>query len=303
MNNFLSKTGLSITQAQSASNLANQKAMSIKDDLDRWQIIKASVKLDGTVYVLNHGVELINSEVKEMLMNISQLHAVQAFLMYNLKERQAMMKEIEYREFEFEYDVEQPIRPEPKESISIEEFNPFSAKEQAEYLAVEAYAAHIGQFIHKDEQLDKYRKNFHAMMDFDTRVIGEETLPVTKEEKVSKDALDALHEDLSKEHRKYNQRLNYFKAKSKNLLDKHSQQIYVENNAIQDYNEGVFQAYNTERQLWNDKYNVAKAKARNIFDAQVSSDLNKVSQLRITIPQEYKELIDELIETGDKESK
>ena len=301
-NTFLGPKGLSITQAQSVSNLANQKAQSIKDDLNRWQIIKNTIKIDGTVHVLNHGVELSNSAVTEMLEEVGNLHALQAFLMFNLKSRENEMEEIEGRIFEWTIiDKEnKPVRPHSIPRIEFPNertYDPLTAKERAEYLAAEAHASHVGQFIHKGEHLDLYRKNYYKLMDFDTRTYNSVVYPVTKQEKVSKNALDALHESLSIQHREYNQRVNYFKAKVKNMLDAEIQRISVANNKIDDENHKIYEQFGNKLDVWLNKQETAKSKARSEFDAQLSSDLNAFSKLRITIPEEYKELTNSLMGT------
>ncbi|MFN9959268.1 MAG: hypothetical protein ACK55I_39760, partial [bacterium] len=89
--------------------------------------------------------------------------------------------------------------------------------EYSEYLQAEAMAAHLGQFIHKNGKLSQLRKdlpNTPSIEWFEVEEGKKTPVKVTKHHVSA--ALLGIHEDIAEAHRKYEQRVNYYKAKVKN---------------------------------------------------------------------------------------
>ena len=109
MKNSLSKKGLSLSEAQSISNLCNQHAAEIDRIFNQVTPSHKTVKIDGVDYVTEQGVSLPEN-VKDVLLKKCSLHALQAFLMENIKAKNEMLKDIDKRRFVF--DEEEPTYPE-----------------------------------------------------------------------------------------------------------------------------------------------------------------------------------------------
>ena len=83
MKNSLAKNGLSLSQAQSISNLCNQRSRDIQNKLSVVNNVQKTVKYGDEHYVETVGNPL-PSNVVELLLEKSRLHAAQAFLMENI---------------------------------------------------------------------------------------------------------------------------------------------------------------------------------------------------------------------------
>ena len=156
MRNSLNTTGLSLSQAQSISNLCFQRTQDISSNLSVINNAEKTLKIGNETYIETVGNK-IPANVVELLLEKALLHATQAFLMENIKAKDSLLKELKAK-----YFISPLTEPEwPKiESITliplVDEkwgWDQLSLSEYNEYLEAEAYAAHIGQFIHKDCKL------------------------------------------------------------------------------------------------------------------------------------------------------
>lgn len=233
MKNNLAKTGLSLSQAASISNLCNQRAQEINNTLTGINNATKSFMTGGDKYILEVG-KPIPSNVVELLIEKGQLHATQAFLMTNIKAKDEMLQEIRQQSFVSEkHAPERPKEVEFKPQPLVNEnwgWDQLSNGEYAEYLEQESYASHIGQFIHKNSPLDSLRKALPSIkaLDFIELETGKKT-PVKVEAHHTSEDLLKYHEVLAGKHRDYEMRCNYFKAKVKNLVTEENARISKEN--------------------------------------------------------------------------
>ena len=87
----LAKKGLSMSQAQTVSNLCNQNAIEIQRELESYNNCGKSINVDGQVYDLQEGIPIPN-DILEKLKNKGDLHACQAFLMEAIKGKDTVIK-------------------------------------------------------------------------------------------------------------------------------------------------------------------------------------------------------------------
>ena len=93
--NSLASKGLSLSQAQSISNMCFQRAQEIDRSLNAVNNISKSITFDGNTLSIVEGNPLPHpSRVITMLTEKSQLHAAQAFLIENINAKTAMLNEI-----------------------------------------------------------------------------------------------------------------------------------------------------------------------------------------------------------------
>jgi hypothetical protein len=171
-----------------------------------------------------------------------------------------------------------------------------SDKEFAEYYEAEAYAAHIGKFIHKKGKLSILRSEINVLagLEFISIKDGEKT-PVIVKKHHTPDQLNTLHEELATLHRKYEQRVNYFKAKVKNLVSE-------ENARIHKVNAITIDNYKTDQAKLDEVYNaqyVAFMNARRAFLAHAEAEkeiaLKEAAQLRIVVDPRFQKVVDEFL--------
>ena len=91
--NSLSTKGLSLSTAQSISNLCNQRSKEINSKLEQTNNFSRTLKIDGESYTETESSPL-PGDVVSLLKEKSRLHASQAFLMENIKAKDEMINSI-----------------------------------------------------------------------------------------------------------------------------------------------------------------------------------------------------------------
>lgn len=306
MRHNLQNTGLSLSQAASISNLCNQRAMEISNTLSGINNATKTFKQGGDTFTLEVG-KSIPSNVVDLLVEKGKLHATQAFLMSNIRAKDALINDIKREKF-----VTTLLAPEqPKyesfqaESLIDEDWgwDCLSQAEYSEFLEQEAYAAHIGQFIHKGGALDVLRKGLPnaKVLDFIEIEVGRKT-PVKVDIHHTSDELLNYHEKLAALHRTYEQRVNYFKAKVKNLVTEENARISKENAVkgaeINLINQKLRQEYNDAMSTHQE---AVKVEYEN-FEADRQARIQHASALRISIDPRFQDTIDKFLKNLDPES-
>jgi hypothetical protein len=295
-NHSLSTNGLSLSQAQSISNLCNQAARDINSKLNNINNVTKELTIGDKTYVETKG-NPVPSDLMQLLDTRSRLHATQGFLMENIKAKDDLLKEIKNREFIF--DLESPEYPELKEEDYLSEVSEewgwcqLSNSEYSEYLEAEAYASHFGQFIHKGGVLDKLRNELPTIKTLEWIQIedGKKTpLNVTIHHTI--DQLGELHEELASVHRKHEQKVNYYKAKVKNLVTTENARI-ARHNAdktaeVTEINDKILTEYKSAREKWQSAYKKAKME----FEELRQKEISKAASLRIEIDPRFKSTVD-----------
>ena len=304
-NHSLSAKGLSLSQAQSVSNLCNQRAKDIQASISVINNAQKVITIDGKDYVKTVG-NAIPLEIMDLLKEKARLHAAQAFLMENIKAKDEALSEIKNRRFDS--GIEGPESPRYADVDFVENVNEqwgwdqLTTKEYCEYLEAEAYASHVGQFIHGGGKLDKLRKELPTMELLEWAEIedGKKT-PVVVAPHHTSEYLADLHEDLSGLHRDYEQKVNYYKAKVKNLVTLENARIARVNadnqSAANEINDKLITEYKTARQAWLAQV----SKATNEFEEARQKETAKIAALRIEVSPTFKEVIDGFLSKLGKE--
>lgn len=300
----LKKTGLSLSQAQSISNLCNQKSTEINRELNNINNFSREIKMPDGELLSQVESKPLSSNLVESLIAKSKYHALQAFLMENIKEKDNLLKEAFSLKFQEPESIKKPAYPtyaEPNEQYHVDEtwgWNQLTEAEYQEYLEAEAYAAHIGQFIHKNGRLD-YLRNELTTTDLLQWIDIQDGVksPVILKPHHTPEQLMELFEELSGIHRKYEQRVNYFKAKVMNLVNDRNATISSENaklvEAANKENEILRTQYKAEVQDYHAKVTALQHK----FEAEKEKTIKEISQLRISIPERFKGMVDEMLST------
>lgn len=299
MKNSLAEKGLSMSQAQSISNLCNQRAREITSKLSDVNNASKHITIDKVTYTEQQGIEL-PANVSEVLIEKARLSATQAFLMENIKAKDELIKSIK-NEY-FEYEVPAPQRPEyalAKQANPVDEkwgWNQLSIAEYNEYLEAEAFASHIGQFIHKGGKLDQLRTELPTIktLEFMEVEAGKRT-PMTITVHHKADDLMELHEQLAGLHRDYEQKVNYFKAKVKNAVTTENARIAKDNafqeSIVDEANEILRTKYSQEAEAWQSQYK----KALQEFEAQRQARIQAAVGLRIEVAPRFQDVVNEFL--------
>jgi hypothetical protein len=297
----LSTKGLSMSQAQSISNLCNQRAQNIADQLESVNNASKTITIAGVDYEQQEGIPLPGN-VTDLLKEKAKLHACQAFLMEATKAKDQELTAI--RNMRFIFDTPMPERKELADAILLDTvgedwaWKQLTDAEYNEYLEQEAYASHIGQFIHKRGILSVLREQITkiASLEWITIKDGEKT-PVKVAKHHTAANLNAKHEELAKLHREYEQRVNYFKAKVKNLVTMENARIAKANaDVINEYNELESQN-NAEYQVLYSEWLSARKLAHQEAEVERENLTKDTAALRISVDPRFQDVIDMFLES------
>jgi len=296
----LAKNGLSMSQAQSISNLCNQNAQEIERELYSYNNCSKSINIGGQNYSLQEGIP-VPGDILEKLKNKGDLHACQAFLMEAIKGKEAEIERLRGIQPELSHLVkpERPVVPDYDIMYDVNEswgWSQLTDAEYSEYLQAEAMAAHLGQFIHKNGKLSQLRKelpNTPSIEWFEVEDGKKTPVKVTKHHE-SQDLME-LNEFIADEHRVYEQRVNYYKAKVKNMVSD-------ENARIQKVNaDEAAEFLKLEKQLMEqyqiamDAYNGEILRLTMEFNSARELAIKETAALRINVDPRFQHVIDMFI--------
>jgi hypothetical protein len=292
----LSNKGLSLSQAQSISNLCHQRALDINAELNGINNVSKTLKIGEDSYTETVG-KPVPSNLTELLLEKSKLHATQAFLMENVKAKDGLLNEARYKSYDSE--LEQPVSP------KLERFEPIDSVDESygwsqltigeinEYTEAEAYASHIGQFIHKHGPLDYLRKELPTIKTLEWIEVeqGKKTPLIVNIHHTNEQLLE-IHNELATKHRQYEQRVNYYKAKVKDLTT-------IENARIAKHNADGFSKINEVNELLNNEYQkqvktymAELTRLKEVFEAQRQTEISEIASLRINVDSRFQDVID-----------
>jgi len=292
----LSTKGLSMSQAQSISNLCNQRAQEISNQISSVNNAEKTVTIDRQKYVTVPGIAF-PSNIKDLILEKSRLHACQGFLMEAIKAKDALINRIRYEDFT--YDVKVPERQQaPSISLleTVEEswgWERLLDSEMADYLMNEAYSAHIGQFIHNRGKLDTLRRELNNLPSIEWMEVetGKKS-PVQVTKHHTSASLLELHEELAQAHRSFEQRVNYFKAKVKNLVTDENARIQKlnaerlgERNKLQS---DLDQEWSLQYTAWSNQ----REEDEKHFESERELRIKDAAALRISVDSRFQDVID-----------
>jgi hypothetical protein len=243
----------------------------------------------------------IPGDILDKLKNKGDLHATQAFLMEAIKGKESEIDRIRksspnlshlvkpervyIEDYELDYGVEESWG-----------WSQLSDSEYSEYLQAEAMASHLGQFIHKNGKLTQLRKDLPntASIEWFNVEDGKKT-PVKVTKHHVSGALMILHEEIAEQHRVYEQRVNYFKAKVKNLVSDENARIQKNNADKAAEFLKLEKEVNEKYQLAMDAYNGEVLRLTMEFNSQRELDIKSAAALRINVDPRFQHVIDMFI--------
>jgi len=302
--NSLGNKGLSLSQAQSISNLCNQEARDIQSKIDSINNCEKTLTLPTGVYVETQGIKMPD-DIIDLLQEKARLHATQAFLMDNIQAKQNMLDALKKKRFEF--DIPNPTPPDYDAFYYQDEVNEewgweqLSRGEYNEYLEAEAFASHHGQFIHKNGKLDKLRSELPKLKTLEwIELEREKKTPMNVTIHHTIDELGELHKNISAIHRQFEQKVNYYKAKVKNLVTLENARIANDNAFLQSFENEANDKRNSQYSIAIQEWQGKRKKAEMEFNANIQNEIGKVAALRIMVDPRFKVVIDRFLDTiGD----
>jgi len=299
MKNSLSSKGLSMSQAASISNLCNQRSKDITASLTDINNVEKTLTIGEETYIETQG-NPIPTDVVQLLQAKARLSATQAFLIENIKAKDELINSIKREQFK--YDIEAPIRPQTISEVLRNEvdedfgWDTLSAAEYNEFIEAEAYASHIGQFIHKGGKLDRLRAELPTIktLEFMEIEVGKKT-PMKVSVHHTPTQLLTIHEELAALHRGYEQKVNYFKSKVKNAVTSENAKIQKERGEIQarvnQQNSDLSNAYKLAYEQWT----AEQYKAQHEFEEKRQARIQDAVNLKIEVAERFQDVVDEFL--------
>ena len=300
MKNSLAAKGLSMSQAASISNLCNQRSRDLTASLADINNVEKTITIAEEVHIETQGNPMPQNIVA-LLTAKARLSATQAFLMENIKAKDELINNIKRENFQ--YEVEAPERPKqisetlPSEVSEDFGWDTLTVAEYNEFLEAEAYASHIGQFIHKGGKLDKLRAELPTIktLEFMEIEAGKKT-PLKVKVLHSPAYLLSIHEELAALHRGYEQKVNYFKSKIKNATTSENARIQKERGDIQarvnEQNLDLANAYKIAYDTWT----ANQRKAQHEFEEKRQGRIQEAVNLKIEVAERFQGVVDEFLD-------
>lgn len=293
----LSKKGLSMSQAQSISNLCNQRAKEIETELTSFNVCQKTIKIGSDEYVQQEALPM-PKDILGILEAKGKLHATQAFLMEAIKAKEDHIKGLQWTSCDYSH-IQEPQKPESREAVTESPVNEswgweqLSDAEYSEYLHNEAMAAHLGQFIHKNGKLTQLRKELNNTPSIEWFEVeaGKKT-PIKIAKHHTSAELLATHEAIAKKHREYEQRVNYYKAKVKNLVSDENARIQKDNADVVAKHAAILQvereAYMTALKAYREEVLQFEME----FNSKREIAIKEAAALRINVDPRFQSVID-----------
>lgn len=295
--------GLSMSQAQSISNLCNQRAEEINQDISIINNFSKSIRIDDE-HIIQKG-NPIPENIVDMLETKSKLHACQAFLMENIKAKNALLSDAKFDSADVS-GVEKPVKGDylDIDDILLDEvdedfgWEQLSSGDYNEYLEAEAYASHIGRFIHKNGKLADLKQFLPLIPDIEWMEIEKDKkVPVTINiHHTSKDLFD-LHEKLAKLHRIHEQKVNFYKSKVKNIVTEENTRIAKHNNDLVNKKELHDQEVDNVYYKSLEEYNKKVSSIKSQFEIDRQEKIKEIALMRIFVDNRFKEVVDMFMES------
>ena len=296
--------GLSMSQAQSISNLCNQRAEEINQDISIINNFSKSIAINELGHIIQKG-NPIPENIVDMLETKSKLHACQAFLMENIKAKNALLNDAKFGSADVS-GVEKPVKGDylDIDDVLLEQVNEdfgweqLSSEDYNEYLEAEAYASHIGQFIHKNGKLALLKQELPLIPDIEWMEIEKDKkVPVTINiHHTSKDLFD-LHEKLAKLHRIHEQKVNFYKSKVKNIVTEENARIAKHNNDLVNKKELHDQEVDNIYYKSLEEYNKKVSSIKSQFEIDRQEKIKEIASMRIFVDNRFKEVVDMFMES------
>ena len=282
---FLDTKGLTTAEANYTANIIKELCERISNEIKQLTLFKGTLNFQGKQTEYNKVYKVENLE--EKCLEEGNLYALSAWLREAIKSKEALLKQVENDNFdisllnEVNYGKATSLLTEDEVKYSL------PINELAEYLAYEAKAAHIGKKVHPNGIFEQWFNMIKNTPKVQINEINKDYI-VEFDQVVDEKDLYQTYFTLQKEYREAEQKVNYYKAKVKNLLNERNQEINQKNRALQD-------KLSQDLEIQNSKNLALQAEINNLRGQK----LKEVSELKIIIPNELQKTL-EYVQTYSK---
>lgn len=294
-NIFLSNKGLTSTEANHYANMAKEILEESTKCLANLQFYDVYIEsLSGaSKKLMSRGTNDL-SKITESIELISRMNTFCAWVREAIKSKEQMLSNLDsisLEDWAKNNNVELPEMPEhvpvltlPTEKDIIDEWNP---EKRLKYLRLEACASTIGKYIHPNGTISKARENYHeaATNPIRKEVLASDIILYSHNITLSNAVVESMFMLLQNNHRSFEKELNAMKAELKSELNKRILEAnQKQKDNLNKFND-AYTAYTTERSKIITEFNNWKTKEQ-----------ERISKLRISLPQDISNILDNIKE-------
>lgn len=297
-NVYFSKEGITSTQANYLANMAKEFQNAAAERLNNLKFYQTSVAVIGSSdkQLSSTGTSDI-SFISEDLNLSAAMNAFCAWIREAIKEKDNQLSQVERLSIEawaYQQGISMPVAPttlrDPEPVTKEMVMDTWDLDKRNRYFRLEAYAATFGKFVHLEGAYNKARKTAHKIVTNPITVEGTGRDTVLKFHELTVDIkqIDSTFMELQNIQRKYEQELNCMKAELNETVNKLTNELWAQFKVDCD----------TYKALYNE-YQIALAELRAQYNTWRTNEIERISQLKIAIPEILKPAFQILKEMGN----
>lgn len=283
---FLGTDGITSTSAGYLANLAQELIVKDRELLDSAVFYSSTIDIIGSnsnpkPQTVGKNDDYVR-EIPNILNRIARMNAFCAWMREAIKAKDALLKKVESTAvYNWKALPESPVM---KTYTMDDMIDALDIKERFEYLQLEAYASTLGKGIHPGGSFSTARKEAHkkAATPTATDGYGKDTILYAYQPSADLDVVDSVYEQLQNTQRQYEARLNAIKFKLQELLSQKNIQAKEEYESAKAEYDSVYTSILTDFHAWR------------------LSEKQRISKLKIRIPNELRETYEYLNSVGSQ---
>lgn len=299
---FFGNEGLTSTSANFYANIAQEMIQAAQERLNNVKFFQVSVASigGGEKQLMTVGQKSLDF-IKDDLEKVAAMNSFCAWVREAIKEKEGMIGKVsvtmldDWAESQGIGLPEQPKYPEalpsPTEETIIKSWD---INKRNKFLRLEAFASTYGKYIHPKGAFSKARKEVHAAENCPIykEGSGRDLILYYQDPTIEVEKVDNMFMSLQDTYRSYEKELNALKAELKEEVNK------LSNTQEQEYREKM-----AEFKAKYDKYTSELGELRSCFNSWKTSEMERISKLKIALPKNLLDIFEEIRRQGDSSSK
>lgn len=299
---FFGNEGLTSTSANYYANVAQEMIQAATERLNSvrfYQVFVASIG-GGEKQLMTVGQTSLDF-IKDDLEKSAEMNSFCAWVREAIKKKEELISyttAYSIEKWARENNVEIPEQPQyPDSPIKADEkevMDSWDANKRNKYLRLEAFASTYGKYIHPKGAFSKARKEVHAAENCPIykEGSGRDLILYYQDPTIEVEKVDNMFMSLQDTYRSYEKELNALKAELKEEVNK------LSNTQEQEYREKM-----AEFKAKYDKYTSELGELRSRFNSWKTSEMERISKLKIALPKNLLDIFEEIRRQGDSSSK
>lgn len=299
---FFGNEGLTSTSANYYANVAQEMIQAATESLNSVKFYQVSVASigGGEKQLMTVGQTSLDF-IKDDLEKSAEMNSFCAWVREAIKKKEELISyttACSIEKWARENNVEIPEQPQyPDSPIKADEkevMDSWDANKRNKYLRLEAFASTYGKYIHPKGAFSKARKEVHAAENCPIykEGSGRDLILYYQDPTIEVEKVDNMFMSLQDTYRSYEKELNALKAELKEEVNK------LSNTQEQEYREKM-----AEFKANYDKYTSELGELRSRFNSWKTSEMERISKLKIALPKNLLDIFEEIRRQGDSSSK